>query len=391
VSESTSARRPPLWLAAAGVASAWGVVYSIGRWTLLFVAFPIHSDFPVFYVAAEAGVRYGWSTIYNLTTLRSLSTGFPTGELQFDSTARYVNPPLLAWLLAPLTIASEPAAYVIWTAVSLAALVGAWHLAAPYHGFAKVTLLLAALALWPVLLSFSFGQPAIVILALLATAWWLCAHDHPVSAGLAVAAATFLKPQLVTLMPLALLASGHYRAVGGWILGCAVLGLASVASLGQTGLVDWWQALRFEQAAPTNVYYTLVQLFGFSPATYALWIIQGVAVMLIAWRRRAQLEIVFAAGLVGSLAVASYLHQSDFSVLVLAGWLVLRTSPPFWHRLWLLAGVATLQVLALALPFPQLLWDASWLAILAVSSFSESGVSVPATPPGAGLGARAGT
>jgi hypothetical protein len=57
----------------------------------------------------------------------------------------------------------------------------------------------------------------------------------------------------------------------------------------------------------------------------------------------------------------------------------LRTAPPLWHRLFLLAGVISLQLLTFAaigfppywdaaLHAPQLIWDAAWLGILAISS-----------------------
>jgi hypothetical protein len=45
----------------------------------------------------------------------------------------------------------EPVAYVIWTVLSVAALVWAWHVAAPFQGLAKLSLLLLAFALWPVM------------------------------------------------------------------------------------------------------------------------------------------------------------------------------------------------------------------------------------------------
>jgi hypothetical protein len=53
------------------VAAGWGAVYDIGRWIAAFVTFPAHEDVRIYYVAAEAGLRYGWSTIYDIPTLRS--------------------------------------------------------------------------------------------------------------------------------------------------------------------------------------------------------------------------------------------------------------------------------------------------------------------------------
>src|ERR1700682_929492 len=107
-------RRPPLWLAAAAVASGWAALYSIGRWILLYSFAPVHEDVRMTYVAAEAGQRYGWSTIYDQAMLRSLSTGFPAGQRHIDALYTYLHPPLVAWVFAPLTAFPEPVAYALW-------------------------------------------------------------------------------------------------------------------------------------------------------------------------------------------------------------------------------------------------------------------------------------
>ncbi len=388
---ASQSARPPLWLAAAAVAAGWGAAYDVGRWVAAFVTFPAHEDVRIYYVAAQAGLRYGWSTIYDIPTLRSLSTGFAGGQTNIDSSATYVSPPLLAGLFAPLTALPEPVAYAVWAALSLGGLIWMWHIAAPYSGPAKVALLLLALALWPVLDAFYRGQPVLVLLALVAGAWWLADRDRPLAAGVALAVATALKPQVVYLVPLALLISGRYRVVLGWAAACVVLAVAFVVALGRSGLQSWWQTFQLVETNGEHAYFTLAYLFGFGPLTYSLLAVLGVAALAIAWRRRHDLEMVFAVGLLGSLAVSVHLHLYDYTTVVLAAWLVLRTAPPLWHRLWLLAGVVTMQGLALGFPAPQLIWDAGWLGILVVSSFSGSGASGPATPPAISSGAREGT
>jgi hypothetical protein len=381
---SASRRRPPLWLASAAIAAAWGALYSIANWIFLFAFGPVHQDMRFTYVAAEAGLRYGWSTIYDAATLHSLSTSFPPTQQYIGGSLTYINPPLLAWLFVPFTAFSEPVAYALWTVLSLGALVWAWYLAAPYTGLAKLTLMMLAVALWPVLLVFYFGQPSMVLLLLVALAWWLCAHERPLAAGAALALATFLKPQAVALVPVALLVSGRYRPVVGWALTCVALGVASVLTLGPSGLTGWSQALKDVQADPAHTYDTLAHLFGLGPLTYALWVIQGIAALAIAWGRRRELEIVFAAGILGSVATAFHFHEIDYSILVLAAWLVLRTSPPMRHRLWLVLGILPMQVMtfgaasaALVLVAPQLFWDVVWLVILAAGAFSR-GLACPA-------------
>lgn len=369
-----------MWLAAAAVGAGWGAIYCLVQWVYFFVTLPVHLDVRIWYVAAEAGLRDGWSSIYDVATLRSLSASFPAGERHINSAATFINPPPLAWLFAPLTAFSEPVAYGLWSLVSLGALIFAWYIASPYTGLARTTQLLLAIALWPVLLAFFFGQPTILILGLVAGAWWLGVNDRPVAAGMALAFATALKPQLVVMIPLALLASERYRLVVAWAVACAALAVVSAISLGPHGLMSWWQALRYAEADPMHLVFTLAGKLGFGPLTYTLWAVQGMAVLVIARRSRLDLDTVFSVGILGSLAIAFHLHQADYSMLILAAWLVLRASPPLWHRLWLLVGIVTLQLLTFGQPIPQFIFDAAWLAILAVSSFSGSGVSAPATP-----------
>jgi len=248
--------RPPLWLASAAVVAGWGAVYDIGLWFVLFVRQPVHPDFRIFYVAAEAGLRYGWSSIYDLTILRALSASFPAGQTYINSALPFINPPVFAWLIAPLAALPLPAAYALWCALSLAALAWAWYIAAPYTGLRKFALLLLALALWPVLDSFYFGQPSAVMFALLAMAWWLCAHDRPLAAGAALALATALKPHVVILVPFALAASGRYRPFLSWAAVCSLLAIACVLALGPSGLNQWWQTLKYGQTDTGQSLYT---------------------------------------------------------------------------------------------------------------------------------------
>ncbi|TMF70275.1 MAG: hypothetical protein E6I17_04535 [Chloroflexi bacterium] len=181
--------------------------------------------------------------------------------------------------------------------------------------------------------------------------------------------ATFLKPQAVILVPVALLVGGRYRVVAAWAVGGAALAALTVASLGSTGLTEWWHVVKVVQGLPLDTMFTLAGATGAGPLTYLMWGLQGAIALLIAWRRRREVEIVFAVGILGTVATATYFHNSDYCILLLPAWLVLRTSPPIWHRVWLLIGVVPMQLLLTPLlAGPQLVWDAGWLAILAVES-----------------------
>lgn len=392
-------RRPPLWLAVAAVASFWAAVNSIGRWIIVYIVEPIHVDGRLIYVASKAGLRYGWSTIYDQSVLRSLSVSFPTDQRQIDNAYTYLHPPLVAWLFAPLTAFSEPVAYGLWTLISLAALVLAWRLAAPYAGVAKVSLLLLSIGLYPVLLAFYFAQPTMLVVAAVAVSWWFAERRRPGAAGCALAVATFLKPQVIALLPLALLISGRIRFVAWWAAACGALGAVTLLVIGESGVLSWWQAIKAGQGDPVHTVYTLIGVIGSGPITYVLWAIQGMVALTIAWLRRARLEIVIAVGLLGSTATAFHFHEYDYTNLVLAAWLVLRTAPPLWHRFYLLAAILPMQVLIygpttnqgawdVLWHAPILIWDAGWLAILLAGAFSapQATPAQIASPSAAGAG-----
>jgi hypothetical protein len=374
---------PPLWLGAATVAAAWVAGFALVGWLVLFVHQPVHKDFRIFYVAAEAGVRYSWASIYDLPTLRSLSSALPPGQTTIDSATVFVNPPLLTWLIAPLTAFPLAVAYAIWTGLSLGVMVWSWRIAAPFTGIAKVALLVGGLAMWPVSDDLYYGQPCLLVIGLVAATWWLCTKDRPLIAGIALALATALKPQDVIIVPFALLAAGRVRPFLSWAAACAVLGAAFAAALGVTGLERWWQALMYLQSDPTHTYFTLAYVLGTGPVTYVVEGFEAALAIAIAWKRRTRLEIVFAAGIIGSIASSFHLHEPDYAVLVLAAWLILRGSPPRAHLAWLAAGVASMQAVSLARPLPQLVWDAVWLVMVAINSFAGSGASALATRPAA--------
>jgi len=360
------------------MAAFWGAAYSVGRWTVEYVTRPIHDDVRYDYVAAEAGLRYGWSKIYNLDILRQLSAGFPAPQNTIHQGGTFINPPLLAWLWTPLVIFPEPVAYLIWTVLSLAALVWAWYLAAPFNGLGKLAMLFAGLALWPVMEAFYFGQPTMFVLALVATSWWLMRRDRMIWAGVALAVATTLKPQVVIMIPVCLLAAGRVRPIIGWAASGAVIAAVSALSLGPSGLSDFWQTLKWIQGDAGHSFFTVAYLFGMgSTLTYVVLGLSAVACVVVAWRRRDDLDVVFATGLLGSLMVSFHLHQPDYSNLLLAAWLVLRGAPSFAHKAWLAVGFVTMQVLTMGQPAPQLVWDVVWLGILGYGQTLPVSLSMP--------------
>jgi hypothetical protein len=356
---------PRMLLVAGASASFWGAVFSVKRWVDHYRSDQAVDDFRVYYYTARLGIEQGWNQIYNQDALRAVMAKHFTGQLAvIDGGHTFPNPPLLAWMIAPLTVLPFGPAYAIWSLVGLASLVIAWAIAAPYRGLARVALLLTALAIWPVHYSLIFGQPTPELLALVAAAWWFLERDRAALAGIALALATGLKPQDMVLVPVALLLTGRARVFAWWAGGCVVLGLIFFASLGIQGIVDFWNTTVVVESFPGHKIMTMASLFGLGLPAYALEGGSAALALYGAWRHRSRLKLVIALGLLGSVMSAVHGHESDYCVVLLAAWLVLATPTSAAVRLWLLPGVVAVQMMAIGLALPTLLWAIVWLVLL---------------------------
>ena len=378
-------RLPPLWLAVAALTAAITTAFGVQRWVAHFLADPYEEDFRLNWVAAKIGLTYGWSHIYDLDLEGSLSQGFGQVGSLIDSMHNYVTPPPLAWLVAPFTVFSVPDGYLAWTVFSLAALIGAWWLVCPGDGVARVTLLLTALAIWPMHYTFWLGQTAVVSIACLALAWWLLDREMWPAAGAAMALALFIKPQVVLLLPVALLVSGRWRPVLYCVLAGAFLAAVSLALMGSHGISAYLTSVNYTRVNPIHSVLTYAW-FGRGFVATAVEIGLGVIALALAWYRRDRTDLVFALGIVGSTASAFYLHEYDPAVWVLPAWILLRSSLSTPHRAWLLLGIVAAQLVAIGEFRPILLWEAGWIAMLGL----EPWLAARSRRPAAISAARAG-
>ncbi len=371
-SRSRARSLPPLWLAAAATASAWAAVFSVLRWIATFRRDPADLDFRAYYYAARLGIEEGWSRIYDQQALQALISRHLSGaDAIVNSSHTFPNPPLLAWIVAHFALLPYPAAYAAWTVAGLLALVFAWRVASPVHGLAGVTLLLIAIAIWPVHYSLLLGQPVPEILALLAVAWWLLKRDRPVAAGIALGVATALKPQDLILVPFALLIAGRPRVFVACAATCAAFAVAFIASLGAQGLSQFWQTTVEVEGDPWHHYWTLAFVAGAGPRAYALEAAAALASLAVAWRKRSSLELVIAVALLGSVLSAVHEHETDAAMLVMAAWLVLGSVSGQPVRLWLLLGIVAAQTMSIGLVWPIFAWGFGWLLLLALDKPAE--------------------
>jgi hypothetical protein len=270
-------------------------------------AYPQGRDLEGFRWAAHRGVTLGWTHIYD------------------PWSPAYGDLPITAWLYTPLL---PLVAYPLTLAVSIAAALGAWALAAPGRGLAKVAwlgALLAFLPLWNMLME---GQPSAVILLLLALTIFCLRRGNGPAAGLALAAAVQLKPTLAFMCAPLLLVSGEGRAFVWFLIGSAVAGAAYLLVLGPGFPAAFLHASGSYLHHPTGL---AGPMFGNPVAGYTFRALVALGALYAGWRRRDPVRAV-GIGIVASLVISPYSEMYDLLALLaaawtLAGWEVLAWLP----------------------------------------------------------------
>ena len=200
------------------------------------------TDFLNFYVGATI-VREGHGrTLYHAETQQLVLQSI----LGRRVTEYYLHPPFEAAALVPFSYLRIERAFVIWTLVN-AALLGLLPLLLtgcvsfvarrPYLG-------LLGFAFPPVLASLTLGQDSILVLFFISVAYLLDVKKRNFVAGLVLALAT-VKFQIVLILALLLLVSRKRRFVGGFVVGCALLTLASAVVTGGPGIIEYFRFVRW--------------------------------------------------------------------------------------------------------------------------------------------------
>lgn len=189
-----------------------------------------------------------------------------------------------------------------------------------------------------------------------------------------VLGAILLKPQSAYLVPVALLVAGRWRAVAGAVVAGGLLLAASVAVVGPSSAHEHLLVL---QQAVENTDARRFTLYGLVGGVVADRLLAGAAVVVAlsaAWMaRRRGPELPIAAGVAGSLVATPYAYPYELVTLFLAGWLVLRATPPLaarWALLPIYVVVAFPQLLAIQ---AAVLGEVAFLLLVAVLAWRGPG------------------
>ncbi|GAC1654706.1 MAG: hypothetical protein NVS9B1_06330 [Candidatus Dormibacteraceae bacterium] len=350
-------------LGATTITSAWDLWY----WAGTVAAHPYANDFRAYYTAALAGRTVGWGRIYDFAVQQATAPRLGPGAEWLD----FINPPPLAWLAAPFTLLPFRAAYLGWSALLLLLLALAWSLAAPGRGLPKLTFGLAAVGLFPVIFALLLGQSAVIVAAGVALCWWLLRREQPLAAGVVLGVALALKPQAAFLVPFALLVGGRPRAGIAALTTVAAFAAASILSLGAGGLHDARVDIGLSEGVFLHRRYAVTGVLGTAPPVYLLMAAFAVLAVVAARRRRGDDGLVVAAGVVGSFLATTHLTLEDFTVLVVAAWLILARQRPAWLKVLLLAGYLVAEYAVVVGGPPLVIFEVALLACLLAASLQH--------------------
>jgi hypothetical protein len=208
----------------------------------------------------------------------------------------FYYPPVFLLLCAPLAWLAYLPAFILFQVVGGIAM---WFAARACRGDVKLVVFLAFPGLW---WAIGTGQNALLTAALFAAGTGLV-DRRPWLSGLCFGALCY-KPHFGLLIPIALIAGGHWRAFLGAAGAALILTGASVAAFG----IGTWQAFLTAAAASGDVYaghaifmsgltspYGALMALGFGAGTafaaQAMAVLLAAAAVALAWRRAIALPL----------------------------------------------------------------------------------------------------
>jgi hypothetical protein len=202
------------------------------------------------------------------------------------------------------------------------------------------------------------GQPVALVAGAVAAAWWFAQRKRSVAAGLALSVLA-IKPQLALLVPVCLLFSGHARIFVAWLVATVVMVFVAIAMLGPEGLLRYRDVLALASQWEPTRRYAIDGPLGTGPHVYVIQAIVVAVAVFASWRQRnGDVARPIAIGLVASLLFTPYVGFQDFAMLVMAGWLTIRSGASSIQVAVMVIGYALIELALLVLAVPILVAEA---------------------------------
>ena len=313
-------------------------------------------DFGVYRYAARMIVDGQGHSLYDMNLQRDYQTRYRGTQYSFFNYPPYSLLPFLPLARLPL-----PLAFMLWTGVNLALIVGVIAALCRRLGMNQGNWpVLATLAFMPVWAALVNGQLSILTLAGFTWSYALWQDKRRMAGGAALGLAAF-KPQLVAGFVCILLLQKRWRELAGFSLVCLPLAVVSVVLVGVGGLLRYPSFIRqaeqpmpgLEPAKMANIR-GLMSLFSRVEHPWAVILVSIALLILAAWLWNDS-GSGFAIAVCASALVSYHFFPSDLAMAVLPLFLAVPQLP-----------ARSAQVLvALALTAPVLLagWGFAWLAL----------------------------
>ncbi len=301
---------------------------------------PVGADFLQIWAGSSLAKQGHPAAVYDTAALKKAEIAIIGGDFREELPWHY--PPTFLMLALPLSSLHYFAALAAWLFLPLAGM-----LLVLYKIFPDRLIVWLALANLATSMNLLFGQGAFLV-TLLMGGGLLLLESRPLLAGVLFSLLLNYKPHLGLLIPVALLAGRHWRALGALAAASAVLMLASVWVLG----MDTWRAfghdlhrMREQLTYAADLYDRMPTVFGalrllggsdLGAKTLqllaALWAAAGVCWI---WQGPSSLARRGAVLVVGTLLLTPHALYYDLTLLLLPLAWIARESfgQPNWGRL----------------------------------------------------------
>lgn len=335
------------------------------------------TDFALTYVAAYIVHDGNGQHLYDT----GLQIKLRDSMFEHPSPLFFEHPPFEALALSPLARLPFRTAYLVWSLLNVAVLLGVivWLRAYLRWPTEDIGYLFLWVIFAPLLVAIYQGQSSILVLAAYAAAFVALERDKPLTAG-AVFGLALLKLQFAVPFAIVFFLRRQWRFVTGFSLVGIFLGVSSLFGIGWNGVMDYVRLLSRVGSNPHNVSYgsavdmptlqgLMFTLAGRALGTTALTVaVATLSIALLAWVamkwNRGNWEMCFASAIAASLLCGSHMFTHDFSSLAIAMFLVAGSLKSSTRSL----RIVTSLILAVFWMFPLYFLFVKWhcLYVMAV-------------------------
>ena len=267
-----------------------------------------YNDFLPMYVAAQF---VGTPDLYNPTAYHTfMATNFNLVAEAY----LFIRMPFYAALLWPLGILSYQNAYLAWVLLRTSAIAGffvLWRLPSRADVITFAALNVPLFAAW------AGGQDVVIFLILIAAATHWENTSRPFAAGL-ILSLSAIKPHLIILLPLLLIAQRRGRMAAGFITGGIAVMVLNFAVAGLSWPIQYFAVLTDERIHPGR--FRMPNLHGlvFGLPYYEIWLALGsIAVVAATWMAVRRVDFRRGLGIVvlGSMLISYHSFMPDCVIL----------------------------------------------------------------------------